>query len=92
VDDTIYFLSDYNRLKSENKSNKQAIQEIYNKTGKSLVFTTLILVTGFCCFTLGNFLPNINFGIITSFVLTMALVTDLILLPALLLLPKGSDQ
>ena len=92
VDDTIYFLSDYNRLKSENKSNKQAIQEIYNKTGKSLVFTTLILVTGFCCFTLGNFQPNINFGIITSFVLTMALVTDLILLPALLLLPKGSDQ
>ena len=85
VDDTIYFLANYNRYTREGMTPREAIREIYSHTGSALIWTTVILVAGFSCFLLSSFIPNMNFGLMTSFVLTLALVVDLTLLPAILL-------
>ena len=60
--------------------------EVLSHTGKALIITTQILIIGFGIFIFAEFIPNVDFGIYSAFVLMMALVIDLIVLPAILLL------
>ena len=83
IDDTIHFLVDYNRQKVELGPEK-AIEHTLLHTGNTLILTTLTLIFGFGVFMLGDFIPNINFGLLCMTVLTIALVVDLFFLPALL--------
>ena len=57
-------------------------------TGTALMITTIILVIGFGTYALGSFVPNISFGVLTASVLSLALLTDLTLLPTLLFVFK----
>lgn len=85
VDDTIHFLSHYHRLIKEGMDRMEALVEVLSSTGLALMITTFILATCFGLFIFASLVPNINFGILCAFVLTMALFCDLIVLPALLL-------
>ena len=85
VDDTIYFLANYNRLTRSGVSSYNAVLDIFKNTGNALIWTTVILVVGFGCFLFGSFVPNIHFGIMTAIILGVALILDLVLLPAILL-------
>ena len=49
------------------------------------MITTIVLVVAFETFLFADFLPNRNFGLQASVILSMALITDLTLLPALLM-------
>jgi len=84
VDDTIHFLTNFYRLKKAGQDEDSAIKEIFTYTGMALIFTTVILVLGFGLFIFGDFIPNINFGLLCAMVLMSALLADLIFLPALL--------
>jgi hypothetical protein len=89
VDDTIHFLSNYYRLTTEEgKSKEQAIETIFAYTGNALLITTVILVSCFGLFMLGDFTPNVNFGLLSALVLISALIVDFTFLPALLLTGK----
>jgi hypothetical protein len=88
VDDTIHFLSNYNRWRRVGSSPVHAVAHVITHTGPALLVTTLVLVMAFSTFAFAAFVPNINFGIITAIVLTSALFTDATLLPAILLLKK----
>jgi len=84
VDDTIHFLMHFKNKTDEGMSNNDALNDIFSKTAGSLTLTTLILMVGFGSFLLADFIPNKNFGVLSSVVLGVALITDLILLPAIL--------
>jgi predicted RND superfamily exporter protein len=84
VDDTIHFIFHYKKY-SEKHSPQESIEHVLKETGVALITTTSILVLGFGLFTFGRFVPNFNFGLICSVTLLMALVADLVVLPALLL-------
>lgn len=89
VDDTIHFLSNYYRLtREEGKTREQAIEMIFAYTGNALLITTVILVSCFGLFMLGDFTPNVNFGLLSALVLISALIVDFVFLPALLLTGK----
>ncbi len=88
VDDTIHFLTTYNLCKNKGMSNKDSLIYVLGTTGAALFWTTAILVVGFGAMIFADFTPNSNFGLLTAIVLTVALVIDLIFLPALLLLEK----
>ena len=85
VDDTIHFLSNYYRLKAEGVEEKNIIANIYTYTGSALTVTTVILASGFGLYIFGDFVPNVNFGLLCALILTGALIVDLIFLPAMLL-------
>lgn len=85
VDDTIHFLSHYKDLIGSGLSPIKSLEKVFVHTGPALVFTTFILTICFGCFIFANFVPNINFGVLCSIILTMALVIDLVYLPAILL-------
>ena len=85
VDDTIHVLSNYLRLKQESKTDREAVENILSTTAPALITTSIILVLSFGTLAFGTFVPTIYFGIMTAVVLTVALITDLTFLPAVLL-------
>lgn len=85
VDDTIHFLSHYKVMLGKKVDIKEALTQVMVQTSPALIFTTIVLTLCFGVFMLADFVPNINFGILCSVILTMALVIDLIYLPALLM-------
>ncbi len=85
VDDTIHFVSSYLRNKKEGLEHLDALEKTFNGTGKALILTTVILVFGFGVFVFADFLPNRYFGMLCAIVLSFALFTDLVLLPAVLI-------
>ena len=92
VDDTVHFMANYARLTREGQSPSEAIASICTHTAPALVITTIILVVAFGAFLFASFLPNKNFGLFVSVILSMALITDLTLLPALLLGKKKDNE
>lgn len=86
VDDTIHFLTSFKSCKEKGMKTKDALKFVLGTTGAALFWTTLILVVGFGAMIFANFTPNSNFGLLTALVLTIALVIDLVFLPALLLI------
>ncbi len=83
VDDTIHFFSKYfDAIKS--KSFEQSIDYIISHSGNAMILTTLILSFTFGIFGVSSFIPNVNFAIVTLSALNIALLFDLVLLPALL--------
>lgn len=87
VDDTIHFLTNLYRDKfQKGYSTVEAGARVISFTGPALLMTTLILVTSFGLYLLGDFVPNIHFGILCALVLSSALIIDLIFLPAVLIL------
>ena len=63
-----------------------AIKRSYLSTGKAIVVTSLILCGGFLTLALSDFLGTANIGILISLTLLFAVLSDLVLLPALLLI------
>jgi predicted RND superfamily exporter protein len=84
VDDTIHFLVKYFDARKRGLHMEETFDEVLRYAGKAILFTTIILSVSFSLFAFSNFSPNQNFGIVTAFALLVALVIDLLLLPALL--------
>lgn len=92
VDDTIHFVAHYVDNKKKYGDTFRALNETFLSTGKALILTTLLLVVGFGSFVMAEFLPNHYFGILCAIVLTFALLTDLLFLPAILVVWYGKDK
>jgi hypothetical protein len=89
VDDTIHFLNWYRLELADGRSRIEAIKEAYSRVATAMTQTTLIGGLGLAAFSLSTFTPTQRFGVLMLFLLVMALVGDLILLPALLAGPLG---
>ncbi|MDA3789852.1 MAG: MMPL family transporter, partial [Desulfobacula sp.] len=88
VDDTIHFISEYRLQRKEKKSKELSIEAAIVRKGRAIITTTLILSAGFSVLALSSFVPTIQFGILTTIIMLTAIVGDLVLLPAVLLLKK----
>jgi uncharacterized protein len=86
VDDTIHLLSKYIRARREmDKSPEEAIRYAFHTVGRAIVVTTVVLVAGFSVLMQSNFGFNSDMGKLTAITIAVALILDLLLLPALLL-------
>jgi uncharacterized protein len=92
IDDTIHFLSNYYRLRSEGLGIQETMSQIMTFTGSALISTTMLLVACFGLYMIGDFIPTFHFGLLCAVVLTMALLIDLMFLPAVLLLLDKRKQ
>ena len=84
VDDTIHFFSKYFLAKKEGLNIEDRLSYVFTYSGKAMLYTTIILTLSFALFMGSDFAPNFNFGLITASALIIALMADLVLLPALL--------
>ena len=86
VDDSIHFLAKYRQELFANKFFVPlAISKSLRETGASMMYTSVILFAGFIIFVGSDFGGTVALGILTSITLLIAMVTNLILLPSLLL-------
>ena len=84
VDDTIHFLAKYFDARKRGLSMAESFDEVLQYAGRAILFTTVVLSFSFAVFLFSDFVPNRNFGIVTAVALAIALLADLLLLPALL--------
>jgi predicted RND superfamily exporter protein len=86
VDDTIHFLTRYQEsLKGDSPSERDhAIREAFTSVGTALIITTLVLVAGFSSVFLADSRDHIIFATMGTITLTVALLADLLILPALI--------
>jgi uncharacterized protein len=86
VDDTIHFLAKYRQGLSEtNWSIRAATVLALKETGRSMIYTSIILFFGFGIFTVSSFGGTVALGALVALTLLVALFSNLILLPSLLL-------
>ncbi len=90
VDDTIHFLAKFKQeLVKNNNDYSLATFKALSETGLSMFYTSTVLFFGFGVFMLSSFGGTIALGGLTSATLLFAMLSNLVLLPALLLsLPK----
>ncbi|WP_218352839.1 efflux RND transporter permease subunit [Alteromonas lipotrueiana] len=87
VDDTIHFLHAYLTGMKNGEGRtvaEKAGRSAFGHTGLAILFTTTIIAAGFSLFGFSDFIPSVNFGLLTATAMVMALITDITLLPALL--------
>jgi hypothetical protein len=85
VDDTIHFLHNFKRYYLEHGDAAKAIEHTFFTTGKAMVITTLVLASGFYAYIAAYMISVQNFGILTGSVIIFALLSDLLLAPALMM-------
>jgi predicted RND superfamily exporter protein len=86
-DQTIYFLTRYQQeLQSTELSPGRVISDTIRETGVSMTYIALVLFFGFGIFTASTFGGTMILGLLLSITLIIALVSNLTLLPALLIL------
>ena len=84
IDDTIHFLAKY-RQELKTKSISESVEISIKETGVSMIYTSIILFFGFSMFTASEFGGTQALGVLVSLTLFVAMLTNLILLPSLLL-------
>ena len=86
IDVTIRFLVNYKQeLAGNNYDMKQTVIATIHSTGISIIYTSLVLIAGFVIFCFSSFGGTQSLGWLTSLTLITATLTNLVLLPALLI-------
>ncbi|WP_321294872.1 MMPL family transporter [Marinifilum fragile] len=86
VDDTIHYLAKYRQeLKATNWSIRSSVVLALRETGQSMMYTSIILFFGFGIFALSEFGGTVSLGVLVSLTLLSAMLSNLVLLPSLLL-------
>jgi predicted RND superfamily exporter protein len=85
VDDTIHFMHNFRRYYLQTGDSAKAIEHTFFTTGKAMVITTVVLSLGFYAYMFGKMISVQNFGLLTGSVILMALLADLLLAPALMI-------
>ena len=89
VDDTIHYIHRYREEVARDGDGRAALLRSHRSIGHAIFFTSVTVMAGFSILGLSNFNPTVYFGLLTALSMALALLANLTLLPALLLLAKG---
>ena len=86
VDDTVRFLAQYREeLKKNDWKIRKSVYATFNDAGLSMFYTSIVLFFGFSVFMLSSFGGTIALGGLVSLTLLFGMLSNLMLLPALVL-------
>lgn len=86
VDDTIHYLAKYRQeLKTQQWDLKACVMMAIRESGLGMFYTSIILFAGFSMFVFSQFGGTQALGLLVSLTLLVAMITNLVLLPSLLL-------
>jgi predicted RND superfamily exporter protein len=84
VDDTIHFLYRFKAEAQQRGDVRNAIAHTMHRTGRPIIYTSVILSLGLLVLGFASFRPVIYFGVLSSLVVVLAVLFDLVVLPAIL--------
>lgn len=85
VDDTIHFLTAYQQQRANGAERPEAIRASLNEKFSPLLSTSLILVFGFGILIFSSFVPTVQFGLLCALIMMTAVIGDVVILPAVLM-------
>ena len=91
VDDTVQFLYRYRHERSRRSSEVEAVSYAVRIVGRPMAITTIVLGLGFCVLGLASVKSVAWFGLLLAFALVSALISDLLVIPAFLVM-LGEDE
>ena len=89
VDDTVHFLSEYQCRRAQGTAIPKVLASVIRVKGRAIISSSLILCLGFGVTMLSRFIPVVHFGLLCAIIMITAVIGDLVLLPAVILLSKG---
>ena len=92
VDDTIHFMVKYIEARKRGDNLEDAMKYVLSYAGSAIIFTTIVLSIAFLVFVFSSFNPNYHFGVVTASALIIAVIVDLVALPALLMLIDNKEK
>jgi len=88
IDDTIHYLGTFSGELRRTGDQTQAMKNATRSVGVPMVVTSVALAAGFLVLTLSNFGPVRDFGLLSAVTMMVALFSDLIITPAILMTTK----
>lgn len=86
IDDTIHYLAKYRmELKTRRWDLKECVLMAIREAGLGMFYTSIVLFSGFSMFTFSQFGGTQALGLLISLTLLVAMITNLVVLPSLLL-------
>ncbi|MCC6849557.1 MAG: MMPL family transporter [Deltaproteobacteria bacterium] len=84
VDNTIHYMVRFNRELQVTYDERRSLSAALSTVGRPIVYTSVALTLGFLVMRLSDFVPIRDFGSLSAATMLAALVTNVVLLPALL--------
>lgn len=93
VDHAIHYIHRFQIEFVKYKNYHETILICHGSIGRAIYYTALTITVGFSILAFSNFIPTIYFGLLTGFAMMVALMSNLTLLPALIMLfqPLGGE-
>jgi len=88
VDDTIHYVHRFHEELPRDGDYRATVRRCHGSIGKAMYYTSLVIIAGFSILALSNFNPSVYFGLLTGLAMLVALLSNLTLLPALLISVK----
>ncbi len=94
VDDAIHYVHRFQVEFVKHQTYRETILACHGSIGRAMYYTSLTITVGFSILAFSSFIPTIYFGLLTGFAMVVALMSNLTLLAALLLLvkPLGAER
>ncbi|NRB40245.1 MAG: MMPL family transporter [Pseudomonadales bacterium] len=91
VDDTLHFIYHYSKYYQASGSASVAIEKTLQGAGRAMLITTLVLTACFSSDIFATLSNVVVFGTVICVIIILALLTDLLLAPALMMLLHGDE-
>lgn len=86
VDDAIHYLHRFREEFEACGDVREAVKLSHASIGRAMYFTSLTIMAGFSVLSFSNFVPTVYFGLLTALAMLFAMLANLTILPALLVL------
>ncbi len=88
VDHAIHYIHRFQVEFVKHRTYRETILACHGSIGRAIYYTALTITVGFSILAFSNFIPTIYFGLLTGFAMMVALMSNLTLLAALLMIVK----
>jgi predicted RND superfamily exporter protein len=90
VDDTVHFMHNFRRYFEDGGDAVDAVMKTLHTTGRAMLVTSLVLSCGFFIYMFAEMNNLFNFGWLTGFAIIMALLSNFLIAPALMVMVNRS--
>ena len=85
VDNSIHLVARFKDERREGGDYEHSVATSTSNVGQAMFYTTLVITSGFLIMVFSNFVPTMFFGMLTALAMVTALITNLVMLPMLIL-------
>jgi uncharacterized membrane protein YdfJ with MMPL/SSD domain len=89
IDNTLHLLTFFRREVDGGRPAGEALRRAYQHCGNAMLQSTLVCLAGTSVFALADFVPTQRFALLMAALLLLAVIGDLVFLPAILMSPLG---